>query len=202
MKETLTFLTELHKDDATLVSMDCLKKFKYSYRQEIVKAKIKANDDYINKFNNRQHAAWSIIKNVKPNTHNQDSSTSLTVHQFNDFFTHISQTLLNKITPSAVSPSHYMNHPTHSSHFRFREVTYHDMRTAINKLKNSKSTDPYGFTVKIVKTLQNLIIYPLTKLFNQCIGSNTFPDFFKPSKIIPIFKQHILKIYATTGPFP
>ncbi|CAH2012087.1 unnamed protein product [Acanthoscelides obtectus] len=187
MRETLTFLTELHKDDVTLVSTDCLKQFKYSYRQEIVKAKIKANDDYINKSNNRQHAAWNIIKNVKPYAHNQDSSTSLTAHQFNDFFTHRPQKLLNKITPSDVSPSHYMNHPTHSSHFR--EVSYHDVRTAINKLKNSKSTDPYGFTVRIVKTLQNLIIYPLTKLFNQCIESNTFPDFFKLSKIIPIFKQ-------------
>ncbi|CAH1964119.1 unnamed protein product [Acanthoscelides obtectus] len=99
MRETLTFLTELHKDDVTLVSTDCLKQFKYSYRQEIVKAKIKANDDYINK-SNRQHAAWNIIKNVKPNVHNQDSSTSLTAHQFNDFFTHIAQKLLNKITPS------------------------------------------------------------------------------------------------------
>nr|CAH7753616.1 unnamed protein product [Callosobruchus chinensis] len=37
--------------------------------------------------------------------------------------------------------------------------------------------------------LPYLIIVPLTKLFNMCIRSSTFPKILKISKVIPIFQN-------------
>nr|CAH7763932.1 unnamed protein product [Callosobruchus chinensis] len=57
------------------------------------------------------------------------------------------------------------------------------------KLKNNKGTDVYGLNVKILKTVANLIIASLTKLFNLCIKNKIFPDILKIAKVISIFKE-------------
>ncbi|CAH2003648.1 unnamed protein product [Acanthoscelides obtectus] len=40
-----------------------------------------------------------------------------------------------------------------------------------------------------MKTLNNLIVYPITKLINMCIGNNVFPALLKLAKILPLFKK-------------
>ena len=70
--------------------------------------------------------------------------------------------------------------------FQFKEISYNMVREKIDSLKNSTS---YDFNTKIIKTIKNLIIYPLTKLFNQCIRENVFPTVLKIARVIPVFKQ-------------
>ena len=69
-------------------------------------------------------------------------------------------------------------------------VPFNDMRDAISTLKNSPSKDCYGVNVQIIKTLKNLLVYPLTHLFNACILQNCYPDCLKISTVIPIHKRN------------
>lgn len=60
--------------------------------------------------------------------------------------------------------------------FSFREVTFIETRNAVNSLKNKHSKDIYNMTIPLVKKVINLLIYPLTKLFNRCIRDGTYPS--------------------------
>lgn len=73
--------------------------------------------------------------------------------------------------------------------FSFREVTFIENRNAVNSLKNKHSKDIYNMTIPLVKKVINLLIYPLTKLFNRCIRDGTYPSCLKISKIVPVFKK-------------
>ena len=63
------------------------------------------------------------------------------------------------------------------------------MRTAIQNIKSSKSTDYYGINSLMLKKVVNLIITPMTNLFNRCVTLNTFPDVLKIACVVPIHKK-------------
>ena len=73
--------------------------------------------------------------------------------------------------------------------FSFKEVSYNEVRDVITELKNCKSKDSYGINTQIIKTLKNIIVFPLTNLINQCIKYNIFPTVLKIAKVIPIYKK-------------
>lgn len=75
------------------------------------------------------------------------------------------------------------------NNFSFKEVTFIEVRDILDNLKNKKSSDIYGLTVDMIKTIKNVIIVPLTKLINQCIKSHTFPRALKQAVVTPIFKM-------------
>ena len=66
------------------------------------------------------------------------------------------------------------------------------VREAIDKLKNKHSKDIYGLSVSVLKQIKNNLIIPLTRLFNFCISEGiypVYPDAFKVSRVIPVFKK-------------
>jgi hypothetical protein len=73
--------------------------------------------------------------------------------------------------------------------FSFKQVTFIEVRDCINNFKNKRSRDIYGLNIELIKMVKNILITPLTKLFNLCISMNSFPDCLKKSLIIPIFKK-------------
>lgn len=152
------------------------------------KLKKKAHDDYIKNSSNAQAAFWEIAKRNNPNLHNQNSE-SLTANDFNTYFTDIALNIINKLPKINLHHNNYLIKIDSATNFKFREITYNEMRTIISNLKNSKSKDTYGINVKLIKSIKNLIIYPLTNLINLCIKNNIFPDVLKLSKVIPIYKN-------------
>ena len=59
---------------------------------------------------------------------------------------------------------------------------------AIDTLEN-KSSSGHDISNKIVKLLKNKISKPLTVIINQMLKTVIFPDSFKSSKIVPLFKK-------------
>lgn len=188
MRETLHLLCELNQRNSELVSNNELKKFKIKYRQEICNAKRNIHDDYINNSKNIQSAMWNIIKN-NCQLANPLDNVNINASDLNDFFVNIPENIINDLAKTNINPLDYMNKTNLVNEFTFREVTYNEVRDIINNLKNTKSKDPYNFTVKIIKSLINLIIIPLTKLINLCIRNNIFPHCLKIAKVIPVFKK-------------
>lgn len=187
MRDTLNLLNEMNKSNPELVSKDEVNRYKNRYRREIHNSKYRAHDEYIKNSNNPQCAMWDIIKDSSQKT-NAPQNCALNANDFNNFFINIADEVIKSVPDVNKDPLDYIN-INNKSLFKFREVTFNEVRASISKLKNTKSKDHYGISVKIVKTLVNLICIPFTKLINLCIKANLFPNSLKVTKVVPIFKK-------------
>lgn len=191
MRETLQFLKDIHKTNSNLVTNTEVKDYRTKYKKALSDSKRKANDHYIRTSSNSQSAMWDIIKNSNP-VLNVHETANIHANNFNDFFVNIAENIVKALPMTDKSPVEYIKTDIANcalSNFSFKEVSFNQIRSIVNNLKNSKSKDPYDITVKIIKTLLNIIIVPLTKLINICINCHIFPKCLKIAKVIPIFKK-------------
>lgn len=191
MRENLRFLTDLLKNFRTPRMAETVKNYRYKYRLAINKAKQKANTDFIEKADNKVRAAWEVI-NSNRRTNSSVEDVSIHANDFNSFFINVANNALSNLREPNLSFEEYLeqsNLNITNLSFSFREVTYNEVRDAINELKNKHSKDFYDLDIMLIKSLKDMLITPLTKLFNQCIREGVYPSCFKISKIIPIFKK-------------
>ena len=59
----------------------------------------------------------------------------------------------------------------------------------IDGLENKTSSGHDGISNKLLKLIQDEVSKPLTLIINQMLTTGIFPDAFKQSKIVPIFKK-------------
>lgn len=78
-----------------------------------------------------------------------------------------------------------LNNPTV---FNFEQVTYNEIRDIVS-LKNSHSKDFFGYNIKIIINIPNIIVYHLTKLINYCLEKGIYPSTFKISNVVPVYKK-------------
>ena len=76
-----------------------------------------------------------------------------------------------------------------SSSFFFAPILESDVREEMLKLKINKASGPDDINPKVIRASTNVLIQPLSLLYNSCISTSTFPDDFKKAKIIPLYKQ-------------
>lgn len=69
------------------------------------------------------------------------------------------------------------------------ELSEDNIYKALRKLKNKFTTGPDGIPSFLVRDCANIFAKPLCILFNISLKSNTFPDLWKCSKIIPVYKK-------------
>ena len=67
--------------------------------------------------------------------------------------------------------------------------TIDPVREEILKLKVNKASGPDDISPKVIRVCSNVLMQPLSILYNSCISSSTFPDDFKRAKVIPLHKQ-------------
>lgn len=118
-------------------------------------------------------------------------NTGLLPDNFNTFFSTIAENLSagNPVVGDYRTYLHSTNSGVHfEGDFCFVEVSFNQVRNIIDSLKNKKSRDVFGFTTKILKALKNVVLIPLTKLINICIGANVYPRSLKRAMVIPVFK--------------
>ena len=188
MRERLKLLVTLNKTNPRLMPKIRVTEYRKMYRKSLAMAKTKAHDNYIKNAINPQTAMWNIINQQKGHSRSP-LSTSLDPDSFNDFFVSISDEIVHNITPSKKQFSQYFPNTARGTGFAFQPVSFNIVRECISHLKNSKSKDFLEIDTRLVKTVKNLIVYPLTKLINEAILTNTFPDILKTAKVIPIFKN-------------
>ncbi len=73
--------------------------------------------------------------------------------------------------------------------FYIREVDETKVCEILKKLSNSKAKDMFNLDTAFIKQHSSSIIKPLTHLINLSISSGKFPDQWKKSVVIPIFKS-------------
>lgn len=188
MREKLQFLISLNKQNPTVTSKKIVSDYRKRYRSEIKKAKIESNENFINNSKNPQRAMWNLIKNKSQIP--SERNTSFDANTFNNFFCSIAENIINKLDNPQIPFQDFLSKMNNADFpkFKFRQVTFIEVREAITALKNSSSKDSYDVNTKIIKTIKDLIIVPLTKLINESITYNIFPSVLKTSKVIPLYK--------------
>ena len=107
---------------------------------------------------------------------------------FNDFFSNVGSNLDRKIGNQNTNFRQYLKNKISSSFF-FAPILESDVREEMLKLKINKASGPDDISPKLVRTCTNVLVQPLSLLYNSCITSSTFPDDSKRAKSIPLHKQ-------------
>lgn len=190
-RDHLKFLQELRQcfpEDELIVST--FKHFKVTYKLNLEKAKKAHIGRQIRCSSNKNKAYWDVI-NKSRKTGVSKPDIDLDPDELNDFFVNVPNLIKSSIPPVDVSFTDYLTdlNSTPTSLFSFKHATYIKVRDIIKGLKNKKSKDYYDLTVDLLKSVVDIIVYPLTKLINQCIDEGVYPDALKISRVIPIFKK-------------
>lgn len=188
MREHLRLIVSINKNNPLLMPVNYVKDYKKRYNYAINRARIAEHDNFIASAANSQTAIWRIIKNNQPSTSSHFSS-ALNAKLFNDYFVNIATNITDALPTPTREITDYLKDIKCESYFKFREISYNDTRQFLSNLKNTNSNDSLDMNSKIIKTLKNLIVYPFTKLINQAIKEQIYPQALKTAKVIPIYKN-------------
>ena len=117
----------------------------------------------INELSSRKSCTNRNITEIKTDNETINSAPEI-AEAFNNFFTSIGPNLASKLSPSNIDPESYLQ-PT----------------------KTTMGLD--RVPCKLLKLASSIIGPSLTKIFNSCIETETFPDEWKIAKVTPIFKK-------------
>lgn len=191
MRETLHFMKEAASRENSPELKLTAANYQKKYKQAIVEAKKVTHDKFLTQHQNMAAGAWKLI-NLKRHRIKDQTCGSLDADTFNIYFSKVVDGILGGILPSQSTSDSYFDRSPYSrleTVFSFSEVSPVNVRDAIFSLKSGNSTDKFGFSVKLIKCIGNLIYVPLTRLFNACIQQGMFPDALKVARVVPIYKK-------------
>ena len=73
--------------------------------------------------------------------------------------------------------------------FRYIQITESDVIDVLKILKLNKATGPDGISNRMLKSTCNTVSVPLSKLFNFSLRTHTYPELWKISHVMPLFKK-------------
>ena len=151
----------------------------------IIKGKRGSSSDYPDSFIH----ANTIIKDKKG-----------IVNGFNDFFVNVGPNLAAKIPQTEhASIYDYLCEPNSQSFF-LNNTNEQEILNVVNNMNSKTSTDCNDVSMSVVKEVINVIVKPLTFIFNKSFMTGTFPDSMKKAKVIPIFKAGDKNIFTNYRP--
>ena len=68
-------------------------------------------------------------------------------------------------------------------------ITEEENLNVVLNMSNKTSTDCYNINMETVKKWIDVIVKPLTNIFNKSFNTGVFPDSMKTAKVVPIFKS-------------
>ena len=190
MRDRLQFLHELKVQYNCEPLIQNYKDFKKVYKKAIRDAKITANDKLIKSSSNHISAMWRVIKKNTGSSTKSNQENDISADEFNTYFSNIAKQLVSKIPKTDRNPTENLHSLNQINlNFKFREVSFSEIRNILDNLKNKNSRDIFGLSIKLIKSIKNLIIVPLTKLLNVCLRQSVFPNILKKALVIPIYKN-------------
>ena len=191
MRDHIRELSSLYHLTADACISHNLRHLRRDYRAAIVDAKRSANDRYIRDHRRSASSIWKVIRGNASGASMAHSSRDLTADEFNAFFLSASDGLLSRgdaCDPLSLTPWTDAE-VARGRYFSFRPASEVEMRAAVSKLKSSKALDYFGLNAIMVKKIINIIITPMTNLFNRCVAVGRFPDILKIACVTPVYKK-------------
>ena len=125
-----------------------------------------------------------IIYNKKAFTQQADIA-----ELFNNYFVNVGPTLARKIKSDNMDPTQYISSTPVNSFF-LAPVTEAQVLTLFAGLKENKAC--LNVPSKLIRLASGPLSVPFTKIYNESIVSGVVPEYFKISRVTPIFKSGIV----------
>src|SRR6218665_791069 len=175
-----------------------------TYRNKFKSLCRKAEKDYytmqFTKFKDDLKQTWQTIKTILRDKPPDSNISQLTINglkitdsqsiaeQFNKYFTGVAQDLVNKIPPSNIPSSTFLNPPNLDS-FALIPTSPSEIIAISRTLKQTHSTGLDGIKSTLISPVIELIADPLSEIFNYFLKTGVVPVLLKTAKVIPIYKQ-------------
>lgn len=142
---------------------------------------------------------WKIVKNVTYNTkQNQSSSGLLNAHSSqltaaniaNNFFVNVGKRLAEKNRGQSQCLTSSLHAPnTTLSSFVLLDTDEAEIERIIMGLKVDSAVGWDNISNKILKQFKDLLVPPLTVIFNKCLNTGVFPKCLKKAVVVPVYKS-------------
>ena len=110
-------------------------------------------------------------------------------NHFNAFFKNIGPKLSNLIiSPNNVNYHTYLTNKPNVN-FKFKAVDTKIINDIIDKFAPKSSFGFDGIPMKLLKTVKDALLKPITLIINQMLATGIFPEKLKLAKVIPIYKK-------------
>ena len=192
MREHLRFLNDLYTISKLPEIAVLRNQYRQNYRKVVRNKKIETNSNFIINADNKVKAAWQIINDNRKTCKKTNISNNITADNFNHFFAGVAKRNLENLPQANLRPESYFQDQGYipkSNSFIFEEVSFIQVRDAINTLNSKASKDIFGYNTILLKRLKDTLVIPLTYLINSCIREGVYPDLFRKSRVIPVHKK-------------
>ncbi len=159
-------------------------------------------ESLFHKFKGDMKGTWKTISDILNKTRRKktfpllfkDNEQIITdklkiANKFNSFFTSIGPNLAKNIT--IPKNKHFKKYLTlnYNHNFNFKDIEEATVNQIINNLAPKTSLGFDGISTKLVKTIKDALIKPITIIINQMLNTGIFPEKLKIAKITPIHKK-------------
>lgn len=165
-------------------------------------AKTSYHENSFSKCQNNSKKTWSLLNDLLAKNNKSKEIPKSFVHnnieinndneisnKFNDFFVETGPNLARKIQTEGIgSFKQYLTHEIRTQ-FTLKPVTENDVIKIVDNMEPKNSSGFDGISLKLLKSMKNIIIKPLTIILNQILRTGIFPDKLKVAKIVPVFKK-------------
>ena len=183
------FFWEIQAKDKNPVALAKFASLKRVYRNEVHKAKVRHNDLRISISKNKNATAWSMIKEHSA-SHTSGQNVMIDPNVFNRFFVNNISTEIGHVYDDVEISSIIQQSKSNSAQtFMFSSFSPASVVLAVKRLKSSRSEDAFGMSPLIMKQIFDILLVPLTDLYNLSLHSGYFPSILKNSIVVPIYKK-------------
>ena len=129
----------------------------------------------------------------------------LIANRFNNFFTNIGPNLAQQIdTPANYHFKDYLK-DKFQHNFKFEMVDESTVNRIIEQMTPKTSCGHDNISMKLLKTLKNVLLEPITITINQILNTGLFPDKLKIARVKPLYKKdddHLFNNYRPISLLP
>jgi Reverse transcriptase (RNA-dependent DNA polymerase) len=171
------------------------------YNSVLRKSKKLFYENRISKLKSKPKKLWDFLKSVNGNTQSTNNIKEILDGQnvikndkkisqaFNEHFSNIGSIIHDSIIDTEVDPLSYVADNPNVPDFYINGLGPVHLTDVIKAMPSKCSTDINNISMKLVKFVAYEICIPLSHIFRLSIESGTFPNKFKSSRIVPIFKS-------------
>jgi hypothetical protein len=144
----------------------------------------------LNQIMNKHEKNRSLPKEFTANNSEGKISDPQTIaNKFNEYFVNVGPNIAKKLQKSDRTYNQYLT-GSYKDSFFLEPITKYELETEIRNLNPKKSPGYDGLSVKVIRSVTDVISEPLSYIFNLTFISGNIPDNLKTALITPVFKAN------------
>jgi hypothetical protein len=185
----------------TYANISMYKMYRNIYNSLLRKSKKMYFESCLLKFKSKPKKLWEILNYAtgKPaksnkiheifNGNNLTSDSKEMAQTFNDYFAKIGPEIANSIEQCDIDPISFMPANPNVQDFVLNNTGQIHVIDIIKSMHSKSSVDCNNVSMELIKFVSYEICVPLAHIYQLSIESGVFPELFKSSRIVPIYKQ-------------